>query len=135
MQVFADLLAKRAAERHALLVAADLSIVGHGRSNPIDGGPLEDDENGTANGQAVLNGNGGLAAVASRADAYAPEDRADLFAKLPHKAAKRRRTDDDADAAADDTVSSPPACVSFSQSGTKACCSPPFVNASLFDLV
>ncbi len=104
MQVFADLLAKRAVERNALLLATDLKVGGQSRSSPLDGGPLEEDEEGGANEQAVVSSDGGLAAAASRADGEAPDDQAGLFAKLPRQAAKRRRTDNAAVAPAD-TVS------------------------------
>ena len=105
MQVYADLLAKRAVERHALLFATDLTVGKQSRSNPLDGGPLEEDEEGRANDLAVLSSNGGLAAAASRADGEAPDDQTGLFSKLPGQAAKRRRIDNAAVASANDTVS------------------------------
>ena len=103
MQVYADLLAKRAAERHALLVATNLSVSGQSRSNPLDGGPLEEDEERDAQEQAVQSGNGGLAAAAHRAKRDTAEGEDGLFMKLPHAAAKRRRTEGAA-AADDDKV-------------------------------
>ena len=101
MQVFADLLAERAAERHALLLATDLRVGKQSRSSPLDGGPLEEDDGGIANEQAA----GGLAAAASHADEEAPDDQAGLFTKLPRQAAKRRRTENAAAVPVDNTVS------------------------------
>lgn len=82
MQVYADLLAKRAAERRALLQADSVQIKGR-KADPLDGGSDDEDEE---EDQALA---GGLAAAEGRSAQRAAEAEDGFQAELLPKKRKR----------------------------------------------
>ena len=100
MQVYADLLASRAKNRQQLLLATSVSVGRQSSTNPLDGGPLEEQDE-DADEQAERWAGGGKAVAAACANADAVESQASLFTELPGNAAKHRRRT----ATADDMVS------------------------------
>ena len=98
MQVYADLLLSRAKKRQQLLAATSVSIGRESRASPLDGGPLEDEDE-DADEQAVRGASYGRAGNAAHASAGAAGGQASLLMEQQNrKGAKRRRkggTEDD----------------------------------------